>query len=118
MTDGLRMLVNCSYNKSSAVGMVVMVQSSAIDSVNELIVGVSTDTCNAVVLQLSRTGTHQVTVFPHMEGTGIIGRRVEYSEERNVSGEVPGEGNVSQGIDWPHASPQYSQALLPLIHIT
>ena len=86
--------MNCSFqSESNAVGMIVIVQSSAIDSVNELIVGVSADTCNPIVLQLSRTGTHQVTVFPHMEGTGIIGQQVEYTEERNVSGEVTGEGN-------------------------
>ena len=94
VTDGLRMLVNCSFQSdSSAVGMVVMVQSSVIDSVNELIVGVSADTCNSVVLQLNRNGIHQITVFPHMEGTGIIGQQVEYKEERNVLGEPTGEGN-------------------------
>ena len=94
MTDGLRMLVNCSFqSESSAVGMIVIVQSSVIDSVNELIVGVSADTCNSVVLQLNRNGIHQVTVFAHMEGTGIIGQRVEYTEERTVSGKPTGEGN-------------------------
>ena len=117
MTDDLWILVNCSFYESRAVGMVVIVQSSAIDSVNELIVGVSADTCNPVVLQLNRTGTHQVTVFPHMEGTGIIGQRVEYTEERNISGEVTGEGNVCQGIDWPHASLTILEHYSLLIHI-
>ena len=100
--------MNCSYDESSAVGMVVMVQSSAIDSVNELIVGVSADTCNAVVLQLNKNGTHQVTVFPRIEGKGIIGQQVEYKEERNISGEVTGEGNVIRESTSLHVvSPHY-----------